>query len=435
MLPNIIDNNRKKLGDTLKELCKTSDHLSVATGYWDLPGTLELIEELKNYKSIRLIIGQEPIAPRFAKSLDINEPEMSFPELDFAADTARLEQNQQYRKLVTDLKKLIDDGRLEVRVYRRNFLHAKCYIFGNYQSENAYGIIGSSNFTKAGLYSNSELNTTESDLRVVKFKPQTDTDEYGHLSWFDSVWKDELTEKWNGKFKKILEDSPVGDLTFSPYDMYIRTLWELYQDEIIDEDNLLDESTANILFAFQQRNAQLLLKKLNKYGLAMLADSVGLGKTITAGAVIKHYRETKDYRRIYVIAPASLCDQWRTELLEFHGLLPSDFEVISMQDKNKIIEAKAIDRYAPVDMFLIDEAHNLRNDASKRHQELLEWFSDNPESKVLLLTATPINNSLTDFVNQIQLANKGSLESFPVVYPTTKKNEVIDFFEAVKTFS
>jgi hypothetical protein len=106
-----------------------------------------------------------------------------------------------------------------------------------------------------------------------------------------------------------------------------------------------------------------------------------------------------------------------------------------MQDTNAIQRARELDRYAEVDMFVIDEAHNLRNDASKRHQELLEWFSDNPESKVLLLTATPINNSLTDFVNQIQLAAKGSLESFPVVYPTTKKNEVIDFFEAVKRLS
>jgi superfamily II DNA or RNA helicase len=86
-----------------------------------------------------------------------------------------------------------------------------------------------------------------------------------------------------------------------------------------------------------------------------------------------------------------------------------------MQDSNAIQRARELDRYAEVDMFVIDEAHNLRNDGSKRHQELLEWFSDKPESKVLLLTATPINNSHTDFDNQIQLAAKGSLESFPVV--------------------
>lgn len=430
--PKIIDNERKKLGETLKELSKTHDHLSIATGYWDLPGTEIIFDEIKNYKTIRLLIGQEPLMPRHKATLDISEPESEFPDKDISFDLATLSQDDKYRKLVTELKQLINDGRLEVRVYRRSFLHAKCYIFGNYESESAVGIIGSSNFTRAGLTSNTELNALESDYRIVKSKPQAETDDFGHLSWFDKVWNDELTEKWDGRFSEILGNSPVGDLSYGPYDMYIKTLWELYKDEIVEDETLSDE-TSDILFSFQQRNAKLLLKKLNKYGLAMLADSVGLGKTITAGAVLKHYTE-KQARRIYVIAPASLCEQWKQDLAKVHNLF-NGFEVISMQDRNAIERARTIDQYAPVDLFIVDEAHNLRNDASKRHQELLEWFSDNPESKVLLLTATPINNSLIDFVNQIQLAAKGSLESFPVVYPTTKKNEVIDFFEAVKRLS
>lgn len=434
MLSKIIDNGRKQLGDTLQELSKTHEHLSIATGYWDLPGTQIIFDEIKNYKSIRLLIGQEPLMPRYRKKLEIEAPEQDFPDKDVSSDLATLPQDEGYRKLVTDMKALIAEGRLEVRVYRKSFLHAKCYIFGNYDSESAIGIIGSSNFTRAGLTANTELNALEDDYRIVKSTPRAETDDHGHLSWFDKVWNDELTEKWDGRFSELLGDSPVGDLMYSPYDMYIKTLWELYQDEIV-EDEKLSEETSDILYAFQQRNAQLLLKKLNKYGLAMLADSVGLGKTITAGAVIKHYAHEKQKRRIYVIAPASLTQQWRDELAGVYGLLPSDFEILSMQDTNAIQRARELDRYAEVDMFVIDEAHNLRNDASKRHQELLEWFSDNPESKVLLLTATPINNSLTDFVNQIQLAAKGSLESFPVVYPTTKKNEVIDFFEAVKRLS
>jgi len=433
MLPKIIDNERKLLGDALKEISKTHEHLSIATGYWDLPGTQLIFDEIKNYKSIRLLIGQEPLMPRYLKRLNIETPEQDFPDMDVSFDLAVLPQYEEYRKLVTDLKDLIADGRLEVRIYRKSFLHAKCYIFGSYESESAIGVIGSSNFTRAGLTVNAELNSLEDDHRIVKFQPQNDTDEYGHLSWFDVVWNDGLTEPWSGEFSQILGNSPVGDVTYSPYDMYIKTLWELYQDEIV-EDEQLSAETADILFAFQQRNAQLLLKKLNKYGLAMLADSVGLGKTITAGAVLKHYIDEKQARRVYVIAPASLCEQWKQDLAKVHGLF-SGFEVISMQDTNAIQKARGIDKYAPVDMFVVDEAHNLRNDASKRHQELLEWFSDNPESKVLLMTATPINNSLTDFVNQIQLAAKGSLESFPVVYPTSKKNEVIDFFDAVKRLS
>jgi len=432
-IPKIIDNERKQLGNTLRELSETHEHLSIATGYWDLPGTFEIFDQIKNYKSIRLLIGQEPLMPRYKAKLDLQEPEQTFPDRDISFDLAALPQDESYRKLVTDLKSLIDDGRLEIRVYRKSFLHAKCYIFGDYDSESAIGIIGSSNFTRAGLTSNTELNALEDDYRIVKSTPKAETDDYGHLSWFDAVWNDDQTEQWDGRFSEILGDSPIGDLTYSPYDMYIKTLWELYQDEIVEDEEISDE-TVEILYSFQRRNAQLLLKKLNKYGLAMLADSVGLGKTITAGAVLKHYIEEKQCRRIYIIAPASLCAQWKQDLIDKYKLF-TGFEVISMQDTNAIQKARSIDKYAPVDMFIVDEAHNLRNDASKRHQELLEWFSDNPESKVLLMTATPINNSLTDFVNQIQLAAKGSLESFPVVYPTTKKNEVIDFFDAVKRLS
>ncbi|HEU4966402.1 MAG TPA: SNF2-related protein [Candidatus Saccharimonadales bacterium] len=433
MLPKIIDNGRKKLRDTLNEIAPSHDHLSIATGYWDLPGMQLIFENIKNYKSIRLIIGQEPLAPRFAKALNINEPEKSFPEADFQANLVDLEQRQEYRDLVFATKNLIAEGKLEVRVYRRSFLHAKAYIFGSYDSPTAVGVIGSSNFTNAGLTSNAELNALEDDHRIVKFQPYNDTDEYGHLSWFDTIWNDELTEEWNGTFSELLGNSPVGDVVYSPYDMYIKTLYELYADEIVD-DTTLDDETADVLFEFQQRNAKLLLKKLEKYGLAMLADSVGLGKTITAGAVIKHYIEEIGAKRVYVIAPASLTEQWREDLAKVYKMF-TGFEVISMQDMHKIEKARAIDHYAPVDLFVVDEAHNLRNDASQRHQELLEWFSENPDSKVLLLTATPINNSLTDFVNQIQLAAKGSLESFPVVYPTSKKNDVIDFFEAVKRLS
>lgn len=433
MLPQIIDNGRKRLGDVLNELAPDYEQLSIATGYWDLPGLQLLFENIKHYQSIRLIIGQEPLAPRYAHKLSLNQPATDFPEADFAENLINLPVDPAYRDLVKATKELVAAGKLEVKIYRRSFLHAKAYIFGNYASANAVGVIGSSNFTRAGLTENTELNALEADHRIVKFQPNSESDEYGHLSWFDAIWNDELNEDWNGTFTELLGNSPVGDLTYSAYDMYIKTLYELYADEIVDDTELGDDA-ADVLYEFQIRNAKLLLNKLRKYGLAMLADSVGLGKTITAGAVMKYCLEEEQARRVYVIAPASLTEQWREDLAKVHKLF-GGFEVISMQDKNAIEKARSIDRYAPVDLFIIDEAHNLRNDASQRHQALLEWFSDNQDSKVLLLTATPINNSLTDFANQIQLAAKGSLESFPIVYPTTKKNEVIDFFEAVKRLS
>jgi len=211
--------------------------------------------------------------------------------------------------------------------------------------------------------------------------------------------------------------------------MYMATLWNLYKNEVTDEITLSGDISKN-LYAFQHRNAQLLINKIEKTGLAMLADSVGLGKTITAGAVIRHYLE-QGMRRICVIAPARLIQQWKDDLADKHDIF-GGFELISMQDMRAVEAEISRDKYRNVDLFIIDEAHNLRNDNSTRHMKILEWFSNNPESKVLLLTATPVNNQLTDFVNQIQLASKGKLDSFPIVYTTTKKREVIDFFEAVK---
>lgn len=426
-LPKIIDNNRKFLKDTLTEVSRDYSEISIATGYWDLEGMKLILPEIQGYSKIRLLIGREPVISRY--KLEIPVPEPDYPDMDFKFDLSMLKPDSGLTETVASIKELIEKGILDVRVYRKNFLHAKCYIFGSYTSDTAIGIIGSSNFTKNGLTQNTELNALESDHRIVLSEPKTESQEVGHLFWFDSFWNDETTEKWNEEFGEILSMSTVGHITYSPYEMYMATLWHLYKSEVTEEITLSSDISKN-LYAFQQRNAQLLINKIEKTGLAMLADSVGLGKTITAGAVIKHYLE-QGARRIYVIAPARLIPQWKDDLADKHDI-HGGYELISMQDMRAVEDEMSRDKYRNVDLFIIDEAHNLRNDNSSRHIKILEWFSNNPESKVLLLTATPVNNQLTDFVNQIQLASKGKMDSFPIVYSTSKKREVIDFFEAVK---
>lgn len=427
--PRIIDNDRVELATTLRQVAKDHAYLSIATGYWDLPGTQEILDEIRGYEKIRLLIGQEPLIPRHANVLKVSSPEPSFPDQDFSYDLANLTDDS-LRETLQDLKTLIAEGRLEVRLYRRSFLHAKAYIFGDYLSTQAVGIIGSSNFTRAGLTSNSELNSLEPNYQIVKFRPIAETDQHGHLSWFDSLWNDDQTVIWDGRFSEILGDSPIGDVVFGPYDTYIKTLMEVYPDELVPKADLSQESQ-DVLYWFQHRNAQILINKLERMGLAMLSDSVGLGKTVTAGAVINHYREA-NASRIYVIAPASLKQQWKDDLGNHFGLT-QEFEVISLQDAQAIEAARKLDRYKKVDLFVIDEAHNLRNENSRRYLQLQDWFIDNPDSKVLLLTATPINNTLMDFVSQIQLASKGQLDSINVDY-RDEKNRVqkIDFFEALK---
>lgn len=430
MAAKIVDNNRLRLADALIQAAPRFKKISIATGYWDLPGFQLLRDALKNYESVRILIGQEPLPPAYAKRLDLNELDETFPEIQMKESLASLENKQELREAAKTLKEWINEGRVEVKIYRGNFLHAKTYILGDEDSAEAIGVIGSSNFTAAGLTRNLELNALEDDVLRVAFQPQNDLQPHGHLSWFNSIWNDENSEDWNGKFTQILESSPMGDITFSQYHMYIKALYEIYGDELVGDLDL-NQDLEQILYAFQSRNAKLLQQKLERAGVAILADSVGLGKTITAGAVLKTYIEEKDAGRIYIIAPASLTQQWSKELGEMFKLV-TGFEILSLQDAQKIKDARELDQYAPVDLFIVDEAHNLRSGSGSRFDELLEWFSDNPDSHVLLLTATPINNSLKDLKNQIQLGSKGKLHSVPVVYPTDARVEVIDFFEAIE---
>lgn len=441
--PQFIDNKRKNLGDVLSEIAPNYKTLSIATGYWDLPGTLELIDAIENYDSIQLLIGQEPLANHLQKKYHLNEnkPEDLFPDAyikDDLEDSGNSYELSKLRETAKKMVNLIKNNTLKIKVYRKPRLHAKAYIFGQLGDGHSVGIIGSSNFTRAGLTTNSELNFLTDDYKIVEFEPKTESQENGHLTWFNELWNSEEAEDWNGDFTEIIGNSPVGDKTYGPYDVYIRTLMEVFPDELIVAEPFSEEIEA-ILHPFQNQNALSLRRKLDSMGVAMLSDSVGLGKTITAAAVIKQYIEDGK-TNIVIIPPASLKQQWIDELESDRWKLMEhrDFEVYSQQDAAKLqtLIDKSVERKNTrneIDLFVVDEAHNLRNSATTRHNQVLELFQENPNAKVLLLTATPINNSLMDFANQIQLGSKGDLVSVNVPYTVNgTKLEYIDFFDALK---
>lgn len=446
-LPKLIDNMRVSLGDTLKNLAPNYTQLSIATGYWDIPGTAELIDLLQYYDSIRLLIGQEPISFRYQKKLmlDLNNPDSLFPGKDFESDmvhysSAEVENTEKLRKTTTKLCELIKNGRLQVKIYRRSTLHAKAYIFDNQTTDESAVVLGSSNFTKAGMFTNTELNTTEDDRRIIRFRPQNKKEENGYISWFETLWNDDQCVDWDGEFRKILENSPLGPLCYGPYDSYIKTLMEVYPDELVPPEEL-EEDTSDILYSFQNRNAGILINKLNNQGVAILADSVGLGKTITAGAVIKHYLDKNEQANILIIAPASLKKQWQDDLVSILHIdyLKGDYQIVSEQDTNAIREiydeyTKSFRRTRHIDLFVIDEAHNLRSSQGDRHDSVLDLLQQHPNAHVLLLTATPVNNSLIDIANILQLGSKGKIISVNVSYPRPNGGgtELIDFFEALK---
>jgi superfamily II DNA or RNA helicase len=416
----LIDNshNEYQLGEVLRELLKDESYsqISIATGYWDLPGMVDIYDELKGFlerekTSFRLILGEEPSV----RAYQVRKPaqqDPDFPEKYLKRDLEDLQLKEEFQRVADLLGKYLKaetHSKLQIRVYKKNFLHAKCYIFGS-DEENSIGIIGSSNFTKKGLFGNLELNQFENNNATVNFVRKNLSQHPSHRSWFEDLWKE--SEDWSGVFKEeILALSKHGNTCFSPYEMYIHALYRIYGQDLLDEkENKIDPNDPSSgkpqLLKFQIQNANLLIKKLERQGVAMLSDSVGLGKTYTAIKVVEYFFKTKN-QRVVIICPAGLISQWEKAFADFKIENPP--RIYSLQDVNKINQIRDDLKDIPVGLFVFDESHNLRSDGGSRFKVFIQWRQENILAKTLMLTATPINNQLGDLTNQIQLGSGGDI--------------------------
>ena len=428
----LIDNSSQdyQLGNLLKELINdtTFSQISIATGYWDLPAMVEIYDELKAFlerknTTFRLILGEEPSARAYQLKNPLKQ-DPDFPEKFLKRDLENLQLKEEFQKVADLLARFMssdDPQKLEIKVYKKNFLHAKCYIFGT-DEENAVGIIGSSNFTRQGLFGNLELNQIEDNNATVNFVRKNLTQHPSHRSWYEELWND--SEDWSKTFnEELLQLSKHGGICFSAYEMYIHALYRIYGQELLDEkENKVEiddpSSGKPQLLKFQIQNANSLIKKLDRQGVAMLSDSVGLGKTYTAIKVIEYYKHTLN-QRVIVIAPAGLVPQWRKSFDEFKMIhIP---EIYSLQDTAKIQDIKENLQSIPVGLFVFDESHNLRSAGGQRFDVFIKWRQDNLNSKTLLLTATPINNHLADLTNQIMLGSGGDIFKLGKFYDRSRQ--------------
>lgn len=416
----LIDNssNEYQLGNILKELINDNSYsqISIATGYWDLPGMVDIYEELKTFLErentcFRLLLGEEPSVKAYqVKKPVLQDPD--FPEKYLKKDLEDLQLKDEFQKVANLLNKYLNlenTDKIQIKVYRKNFLHAKCYIFGT-DEENAVGVIGSSNFTKQGLFGNLELNQFEDNNATVNFVRKNLIQHPSHRSWFEELWED--SENWAQTFKEeILQLSKHGNLCFSAYEMYIHSLYRIYGQDLLDEkENKVDADDPSTgkpqLLKFQIQNANSIIKKLDRQGVAMLSDSVGLGKTYTAIKVIEYYKHNLN-QRVVVIAPAGLIPQWQKAFNDFRTIhMP---EIYSLQDTARIVDIRENLQTIPVGLFVFDESHNLRSSGGSRFDVFIKWRQENENAKTLMLTATPINNQLADLTNQIMLGSGGDI--------------------------
>ena len=390
----------------LREANGDSLAVDIATAFFNLQGFNLLADELEHTQKLRLLLGAEPLPEAQAPERqpgDLQEPAFTQQQVDQALK--QLEQSlQRSRDLLpfdasTDaairrLLALLHQRTFEVRQYKRHFLHAKAYLF----RVNEGGIVvGSSNFTYAGLSRNLELNLGHYQEPTVGKV---------HI-WFDELWDQAEPFDLAALYDRLMAE-------FSPYLIYLRVLLALYGEELEEEQT----ETGDIpLTNFQQHGVWRALRILRNCGGVLVADGVGLGKTFIAGEIISQYRARR--QRVLLICPAALRDStWKDFLNRFQIFV----ECCSYEElaNDRQLGGTYQHLNSPTDEFaavIVDEAHNYRNPDSPARAGVLRRLFMGPRRDVVMLSATPVNNSLWDlyhllhfFVKQdAHLADRGVL--------------------------
>ncbi|MCD6371831.1 MAG: hypothetical protein J7L39_03890, partial [Candidatus Aenigmarchaeota archaeon] len=387
--PQIIDNERIKLVDFLVNLLKDNPNtnLDIATAFFNVKAFEMVKDYVKGVKRFRLLLGK---APEIKSDKTLGEELLRIIKEEVEGLELSKENEDNVKTFIEFLKR----PNVEVRIYDKQFLHGKTFIFDNAV------VIGSSNFTPAGLTHNTELNTWLQEAQA----------EYVRKNWFEKFWED--AKDFKKELIELLEASRFGSREYTPYEVFIKVIYEL-QKEDIKEQEMLEERDGVIpskveLSEFQEDAVVRIKSRLRKYGGVIIADSVGLGKTWITKKIIEEFGFYKR-KNFLVICPAQLRRMWSEEIKSM--MLPAN--VMSLEElasENFLKKAMEITsgHLEDVELVVVDESHNLRNPLSNRWENFytLVWehiAKKNKRLYIMFLTATPINNTIWDLYWQIML--------------------------------
>ena len=389
----VIDNRNVSMTDALKYLLKQEEFktLDVAVGYFYISGLLLLKDEIVNFIDnrnghFRILMGNE------TNGATVNVLDDS--KFDNYAELIH-ESTEKDTKTISDkaflgkVTEWIRDGKIEVKIYTgtANYFHAKSYLFASSLNANrGTAIVGSSNFSKAGLEGNTELNVLTEDGFFALHQ------------WYNNLWlsKDEVTDFSpdlikiaisNGAKETLQQYKPVKETYYDFANIFAQPYAELdMKQEWVQE-----------LFPHQRSGIISVKEKLDSLNTAVLSDGVGLGKTRTAAGVIRLYLETESVNKILIIADTKLKQQWDDEM-DAVGIKPHEYQYISRQQLVNIDDDQLKDNNYT--LIVIDEAHlGFKNNNTEAYKKVLYMKQCNPNVKGLLLTATPWNNAREDVIN------------------------------------
>ncbi|HEY75753.1 MAG TPA: helicase [Thermoflexia bacterium] len=386
--PDFLDNTEDRaLADALVRLITEWEQteLDIATGFFEPHVWRYLQEAFPHLRRLRLLLGRPPeVPPQGEATLDLRR----YFHRKLRGDLEALPYNPDYAALVDALLAFLRREEVEVRLYGRQFLHAKAYLFPQ------VAIVGSSNLTPSGLTRNSELNLVRKEAAVADALRR---------EWFERFWEE--AEDYKADLIQALEDSKFGTTPYTPFQVFIKALYEYFRDRL-DVDAQGPLSLGVDLASFQQEGLREAIRLLERHRGVLIADAVGLGKTYIAMGLMEHYllgRRRRGYiPKGLVVCPAQLRDLvWRPRLDEY-GIKAT---IVSMEEMGRAdFDWRA---YNDVDLVVVDESHNFRNPSTGRYRNLMKLLATGKRDKrLVLMTATPINNTVWDLYHQISLITR-----------------------------
>lgn len=410
----IVGKDIKTIFSQLRAELANAPSLSIATAYINPGGYSLLADELKHAPRVRLLLGAEPqhreematlrAEPDSGKKL---EEAVRSHEGWLAAERDALGFTREARgdaeAFVEWLESTVDgQARVEVRRFGHGFLHGKAFILDNPVVPAV--IAGSSNMTYAGLALNAELN-------LLGDAEQTRES----IQWFEHYWN--LSDPYDlaGMYREIWAPH-------SPWTVFMRMLHELYGSQ---QDEERPKSSFG-LAGFQADGVIRMERLLDQLGGVLVADEVGLGKSFLAGEVIK--KATEQMRqKVLIIAPATIEASMWEPFLKTYGfnrlVQVMSFDEVRLRMKtDHDNHTTFVQEIEELSLVVIDEAHNLRNAAARRSGAVDEVIlrGSHPK-KVVLLTATPVNNSLMDLDTLLRYFIRNDAQFAPIGIPSVRQ--------------
>jgi hypothetical protein len=420
----IVDNSDEdwKVRKYLHDWCQLSKGFDIATGYFEIGSLLGLGDEWKKVDKIRILMGAD-VSKRTRRAFETAQDAL------LPAAIKRLDQSVEGEKESDDflagvpaIVEGLRSKQIECRIYRKDKFHAKAYItHARLDVVGSFGLVGSSNFTAPGLTDNVELNVQISGTPVSVLQ-----------EWYERHWneaEDVTPEILNTIERHVLE--------YSPFDVYAKSLHELFRDssytgaewEVVGAEQGGSKVFSN-LDRYQQEGYRSLLRIADQHRGAFLCDGVGLGKTFI-GLMLLERLVIHDRRRVALIVPKSgRIAVWEKTIRKYCPELLSGFLPFKVLNHTDLIREPSGDVNWPqvmedirtqADVVVIDEAHNFRNPGiagrgrlrPSRYRKLFEILAGPDGTKQLyLLTATPINNSLDDFRHMAELFTRNKEDYF-----------------------